>query len=105
MKTVNLNGNIGGNLDAESTRSARRTENGRELELNSAGNAAGSTTAKGDALNFSERAAKVAQLVDRIAQMPDVRSERVERLSRLIGKEAYQPSARDIADAILRTEH
>lgn len=102
MSSINLNGAIKGNLEAENTRSARRNENSREAESNST--ATSNASAKSDALSFSERAAKAAELADRVRQAPDVRSERVEQLSRLISRGAYEPSGRDIADAIIRTE-
>lgn len=104
MSSINLNGAIKGNLEAENARSARRSENSREAELNSTATSNAQSSAKSDALNFSERAAKAAELADRVRQAPDVRSERIEQLSRLISRGAYEPSGRDIADAIIRTE-
>jgi anti-sigma28 factor (negative regulator of flagellin synthesis) len=103
MNPIHLNGNLSGAQEADSTRAARRTDAGREAESNPS--AAGNTSANADALNLSERGAKVAQLVSRIAEMPDVRSERVELLSRMIGADAYRPSAREIADALLRADN
>jgi flagellar biosynthesis anti-sigma factor FlgM len=97
--TGNVSGGVNGSGEAESARQARRVEAARDQEFQQAASAGNS-----DALSFSERGAKVAALVERITELPDVRSERVERLSRLIGQGAYQPPARDIADALLRNE-
>jgi flagellar biosynthesis anti-sigma factor FlgM len=102
MNPIHLNGNLSGPQEADSTRAARRADAGREAESNPA---AANASANADALNLSERGAKVAQLMNRIAEMPDVRSERVELLSRMIGADAYRPSAREIADALLRADN
>jgi anti-sigma28 factor (negative regulator of flagellin synthesis) len=101
MNPIHLNGNLSGPPETDSARAARRADAGREADSHPAGSASANT----DALLLSERGAKVAQLMNRIAQMPDVRSERVELLSRMIGADAYRPSAREIADALLRADN
>lgn len=55
-----------------------------------------------DQLKVSEHAAAVGKLVARIAELPDVRTERIEGLRERIEAGTYHPPATEIADAILK---
>lgn len=57
-----------------------------------------------DEVSVSERAASVQQIVDKISNIPEVRQDRVEALREQIQAGNYNPSSKDIADAILREE-
>ena len=57
-----------------------------------------------DKIEFSRKSAEVGKLVDQIKQLPDVRHGRVNELKQKIAAGEYDPSAEDIADAILKDE-
>lgn len=57
-----------------------------------------------DEVSVSERAASIQQMVDKISDIPQVRQDRVEALREQIQAGTYNPSSKDIADAILREE-
>lgn len=55
-----------------------------------------------DSVKLSEEARFIAALQKRLAEAPDVRTEKVEALKRAIAQGTYRVAAADIADAILR---
>lgn len=55
-----------------------------------------------DSVKLSDEARFVAALQKRLAESPDVRTEKVEALKRAIAEGRYHVSAEDIAEAILR---
>jgi negative regulator of flagellin synthesis FlgM len=61
-------------------------------------------TSDSDKIKVSERASSLGQLAARASELPDVRQDRVEALRERIQSGSYNPSATDIADAILRDE-
>jgi flagellar biosynthesis anti-sigma factor FlgM len=52
----------------------------------------------------SERATEVRRLVERVLELPDVRQERVEALRARIASGDFNPSAEEIADAVIKDE-
>jgi negative regulator of flagellin synthesis FlgM len=61
-----------------------------------------------DSVSISSRASSRAEVVgkslEKIAELPDVRQERVAALKALIDGGSYRPSGEDIANAIIRDE-
>ncbi len=57
-----------------------------------------------DAVDVSDRASTTELLAARLADLPDVRCERVWPLSALVESGAYHPAAGEVADAIIRDE-
>lgn len=55
-----------------------------------------------DSVKLSDEAKALAALQKRLAESPEVRTEKVEALKRAIANGTYRVSAEDIADAILR---
>ena len=101
MNSVKLNGAN----DAESLRLARRGETGRPTEANQPAPPSGAKSASGaDTINVSDQAATVGRLAAKVAELPDVREERVAALRARVESGNYQPSAREIADAIINQE-
>lgn len=58
-----------------------------------------------DEISVSDRGASIQQIVEKISDIPQVRQERVEALRQQIHQGNFNPSAKDIADAILRDEN
>jgi len=58
-----------------------------------------------DEIRVSSRAHQIAKLTERALQVPDVRTERVERLREQVLSSSYNPPAAAIADAIFKHEH
>jgi flagellar biosynthesis anti-sigma factor FlgM len=103
MNRINLNGKVNAANEAENARPTRRTDVGREPEQQSALSLNG-PAANADAVNVSARGTKAAELAGRISQLPDIRTDLVSRLSSQINAGTYRPAARDIADALIRSE-
>ena len=57
-----------------------------------------------DRIKVSERASTVGRLASRAAELPEVRQEKVAAVRERIQSGSYNPSASDIADAILKDE-
>ncbi len=57
-----------------------------------------------DKLQFSNRAAEVGTLVDRLKDLPDVRHEKIDALRQQIAAGEYNPSSDEIAGAIFKDE-
>lgn len=57
-----------------------------------------------DKLDISGRASEVGRLVDQLKAMPDVRQARVDALKEMVAAGSYNPTASDIADAILKND-
>jgi negative regulator of flagellin synthesis FlgM len=57
-----------------------------------------------DKVELSGKSAEFSKLVDQLKQLPDVRQDRVNELKQKISSGNYEPSAEDIADAILNDE-
>ena len=57
-----------------------------------------------DRVRFSGRAAEVQKLAERVAKLPDIRSELVSRFQNAISVKAFQPASLDIATAIIGEE-
>lgn len=55
-----------------------------------------------DSVKLSDEAMIIAALQKRLAETPDVRTEKVEALKRAIADGTYRVSTEDIVDAILR---
>lgn len=55
-----------------------------------------------DTLAISDKVGEVKGLVDRVKDLPDIRTEKVDALREQIKAGTYQPSSNDIADAILK---
>lgn len=92
--------------DVEAVRAARRVET-KEVAKPSPDDAnvgVANSASQSDTLNVSARAAYVGKLTESAHQTPEIRQERVESLRTQIASDAYQPSAEQIADAILKSE-
>lgn len=81
-----------------------RAEFGRDVK--GAANEAGlsidkRTPVAEDKLDISSRASEVGRLVDQVKALPDVRGQRVEALREQVAAGTYNPSADEIAAAIL----
>jgi flagellar biosynthesis anti-sigma factor FlgM len=101
MSKVNLNGPIEGDL----TRIPRNTGNEQirpESESSPATTANSHPTS--DQVNLSDRGATVRRLIDKSAQLPDVRQDRIDSLNSQIESGSYKPSATDIAEAIIKDQ-
>jgi flagellar biosynthesis anti-sigma factor FlgM len=101
MDSVKLNGTPEANLN----RVSERAETNRVTETD----ASASTTAAGspsglDRIEFSGRAAEVARLTAQVAQLPDLRQERVAQLRAQVQANAYQADVREVAGAILNQD-
>lgn len=59
------------------------------------------TDPKGDALVLSPQAQEILSLKERLAQVPEVRSERVADLQAAIDRGTYRVNGREVADKIL----
>lgn len=57
-----------------------------------------------DKLEFSSRAAAIGELIIEVKQFPDTRNELVSSFGERIASGKYQPSAPEIAGAIIRDE-
>jgi negative regulator of flagellin synthesis FlgM len=57
-----------------------------------------------DKLDFSVRASEFGNLVETLKKMPDIRQEKVDRLREQIASGSYNPSADEIAEAMIRDE-
>lgn len=57
---------------------------------------------RNDEVRLSREAQDILTLKDKVAQAPDVRRERIEELRRQIEAGTYRPSARQIADRMLK---
>lgn len=55
-------------------------------------------------VTISSRAEVVGKSLEKIAELPDVRQERVAALKALVDSGSYRPSGDDIANAIIRNE-
>jgi flagellar biosynthesis anti-sigma factor FlgM len=86
----------------------RQTKQERaEKTANTAGSApAGQvkTSPDKDKVELSGKGAEFGKLIDQVKQLPDVRQDRVNEIKQKIAAGNYQPSAEDIADAILKDE-
>lgn len=60
--------------------------------------------ADSDKVNISNTAQATGKLVDQIKQFPDVRQDRVSEVRQKMSAGSFQPSANEIADAILKDE-
>lgn len=104
MNQINLNGKVNAANEAENARPARRTDVGREPEQQPSALSLNGPAANADAVNVSARGTKAAELAGRISQLPDIRTDLVSRLSSQISAGTYRPAARDIADALIKSE-
>ena len=94
MDKVSLNAKI----DVEQTRALRRIEPAKQNQNAAATPRPESHIAsrEPDTINVSEHAAAVGRLTARVAELPDVRQEKVERLSALVQSGSYALPASDI---------
>lgn len=90
--------------DVASVQSARQIETGKTDVKTSSGEGVKPTAISRDRVDFSNQAAKVGELVDRIKELPDVRGEKVNVFKEQISSGSYNPSSEDIAAAILKQE-
>jgi negative regulator of flagellin synthesis FlgM len=56
----------------------------------------------GDTVLFSGALAQVQQLTAKLQQIPEIRADRVAALKARIDRGTYQPSSKDMADAMLK---
>ena len=103
MNPIILSGS--GEVETRRTGALAEAERGTETKdgagvSNAGGNSGVAKPA--DSVNLSERAAAIAELTTKVDQLPDVRAERVEQLRALVEAGNYNPSAEDIADAIIK---
>jgi flagellar biosynthesis anti-sigma factor FlgM len=97
---------INGSNDIEVARTTLRPEAGREPEHHSvaqseAAKPSAAPEINKDVITVSDRATTIRSLVEQARQLPDVRSEQVERLRSLIQANEYHREATTIADALL----
>lgn len=59
--------------------------------------------AKSDGVELSKEAQQVLALREKVAQVPEVRQERIEELRKQIAAGTYRPDGRDIADRMLKS--
>lgn len=57
---------------------------------------------KTDGVVLSQEAQQVKALKDKIAQAPEVRTERIEELRKQIASGTYRPDAREVADRMIK---
>lgn len=90
---------------AEKARINRNNDTSRATQTEQPAAQTGVTSAsEADRVNVSERAATINRLAARASELPDVRQEKVEALRERIESGSYNPSADDIAEAILKDE-
>ena len=105
MNSLKLNGTN----DIELVRTTLRPEVGREAEgaiaaHPEAGHPAPASEGIKDVIKVSDRATTVRNLVERIGQLPEIHSERVEQLRLQVQSGTYHPDVGAIADALLKGE-
>ncbi len=105
MNSLKLNGTN----DIELVRTTLRPEVGREAEGTvathpEAGHPAPAPEGIKDVIKVSDRATAIRHLVERVSQLPEVWSERVEQLRIQVQTGTYQPDVGAIADALLKGE-
>jgi len=54
-----------------------------------------------DRVSLSDRQQEFARIKELVDQLPDVRSERIKELARVIEKDVYQVDSLDLADAVI----
>jgi len=90
--------------DVASVQSPRPIETGKTDVKTSPDEGVKTSAISRDRVDFSNQAAQVGELVDRIKELPDVRSEKVNAFREKISAGSYNPSSADIAAAILKQE-
>jgi negative regulator of flagellin synthesis FlgM len=98
MNTVKLDGTNG----ADTTRRTHSTEVAERAGI--ARHQAPEPGVAPDAVEVSKDGAAVGRLIARVKELPDVRQDKVAEFRSQIQTGSYKPSARDIADTILRSE-
>src|SRR5881275_2770905 len=100
MNKIDLNAS----KHAEQTRMNRSQDTGRATPLEQESQASPNTENKQDKVSVSERAETIERLTARATELPDVRQEKVEAMRERLQSGSYNPSANDIAGAILKDE-
>lgn len=105
MNSLKLNGTN----EIELVRTTLRPEVGREAEGTAAtspdaGHPASTPEGIKDVIKVSDRATAIRNLVERVSQLPEVRSERIEQLRVQVQNGTYHPDVGAIADALLKGE-
>lgn len=90
-------------LGASQTRNSKTQASQSAGTTEQAAPAASAKTAP-DTVSISSQGKALAELENRIAKMPDVDMERVEKLKKAIGDGSYQVDAERLADKILTSE-
>ena len=89
---------------AEQTRINRSADTGRATSTEGSSPTSPKTESQEDKVSVSERAETLERLTTRTTELPDVRQEKVEAMRERLQSGSYNPSASDIADAILKEE-
>jgi negative regulator of flagellin synthesis FlgM len=95
------------NNDAASAHSVKRAQNERAEKTGGAQGVPAKelkVSLGKDKVELSGKSAEFSKLVDQLKQLPDVRQDRVNELKQKIASGNYDPSAEDIAGAILNDE-
>jgi negative regulator of flagellin synthesis FlgM len=105
MNSLKLNGTN----DIELVRTTLRPEVGREAEGTTVAHPEAVPSAAApegikDVIKVSDRATAIRNLVERVSQLPEVRSERVEQLRTQVQSGTYHPDVGALADALLKGE-
>jgi flagellar biosynthesis anti-sigma factor FlgM len=58
-------------------------------------------TGEQDRVSLSDRQQEFARIKELVDQLPDVRSDRIKELARVIEKDTYQVDSLDLADAVI----
>lgn len=100
---------VNANNDIELVRTTLRPEVGREPDHPAVAHpeAVASPSAQEgikDVIKVSDRATTIRSLVERVGQLPEVRTERVEQLRSRVQAGSYNPDATTIADALFKIE-
>ena len=97
---------LGGTDPHDQVRATRGAGSARRTSTATATQAGAGATSPTDAakVSVSDRAAEIGRLAGRVAELPEVRQERVEALRSRVESGSYKPSAEDIAAAILKDE-
>jgi flagellar biosynthesis anti-sigma factor FlgM len=101
MKEINQ---LNANNDFEAIRQASAAKKEKPEEITKGLPKISVTPIVSDEVNVSEKATEVNNLVKKLDGVPDIRQERVEAFKKQINRGEYQPSSKDIAEALLKSE-
>ena len=104
MNSINK---VNANNDIEMVRTTLRPDVGREPDPHTVAHpeaVSSPSPPEGirDVIKVSDRATTIRSLVERVGQLPEVRTDRVNQFRTLVQAGSYRPDATSIADALLK---